>query len=153
MALVGYSDLQARSAYQPTIHRHGRNRSRTSATTVAQPNPLTGMAEHNGTSIVDVTNPGAPVTSLTFPGRRPRRAGGAQMRASATAAPCHAPTEQGLSAALIRRLGHEIWDVTEPEKPSRLSFREGFRNTHKSFWECDTGIAYLVSGPTWRTDG
>ena len=23
MNLVGYSDLQARSAYQPTIHRHG----------------------------------------------------------------------------------------------------------------------------------
>ncbi|MGH8429166.1 MAG: LVIVD repeat-containing protein, partial [Solimonas sp.] len=28
----------------------------------------------------------------------------------------------------------------------------GLRNTHKNFWECDTGIAYLVSGdPAWRT--
>ena len=25
------------------------------------------------------------------------------------------------------------------------------KDTHKSFWECDTGIAYLVSGlETWR---
>ena len=29
---------------------------------------------------------------------------------------------------------------------------EGLRNTHKSFWECDTGIAYVISGPKdWRT--
>ena len=26
------------------------------------------------------------------------------------------------------------------------------KNTHKNWWECDTGIAYLVSGePDWRT--
>ena len=28
----------------------------------------------------------------------------------------------------------------------------GLRDTHKNWWECDTGIAYLVSGaPGWRT--
>ena len=28
----------------------------------------------------------------------------------------------------------------------------GLRDTHKNFWECDTGIAYLVSGPKgWRS--
>ena len=28
----------------------------------------------------------------------------------------------------------------------------GLRDTHKNWWECDTGIAYLVSGPVgWRT--
>jgi hypothetical protein len=28
----------------------------------------------------------------------------------------------------------------------------GLRDTHKSWWECDTGIAYVVSGPPdWRT--
>ena len=27
----------------------------------------------------------------------------------------------------------------------------GLRDTHKNWWECDTGIAYLVSGaPGWR---
>ena len=29
---------------------------------------------------------------------------------------------------------------------------EGLKDTHKNWWECDTGIAYLVSGaPDWRT--
>ena len=28
----------------------------------------------------------------------------------------------------------------------------GLRQTHKNWWECDTGIAYLISGdPAWRT--
>ena len=57
---------------------------------------------------------------------------------------------------LLRSFGdtaHEIWDVTDPAKPSRLTVVvSGLRDTHKSWWECDTGIAYLVSGvPDWRT--
>ena len=49
--------------------------------------------------------------------------------------------------------GHEMWDVTDPAKPVKVvTVVEGLRNTHKSYWECDTGIAYLVSGTrTWRT--
>ena len=49
-------------------------------------------------------------------------------------------------------LGHEIWDVTDPANPSLLTrIVMGLRDTHKSWWECDTGIAYLVSGvPGWR---
>ena len=48
--------------------------------------------------------------------------------------------------------GHEMWDVTDPARPSRISMIVGgLTGTHKSFWECDTGIAYLVSGqPGWR---
>ncbi len=48
--------------------------------------------------------------------------------------------------------GHEIYDVTDPAKPVRIWHREApLNDTHKSFWECDTGIAYLVSGvPDWR---
>jgi hypothetical protein len=49
---------------------------------------------------------------------------------------------------------HEIWDVTKPEAPTLLStVVKGLKGTHKNFWECDTGIAYLVSGnPQWRTN-
>ena len=49
---------------------------------------------------------------------------------------------------------HEIWDVTDPSKPSLLTtVVRGLKGTHKNFWECDTGIAYLVSGePQWRTN-
>jgi len=47
---------------------------------------------------------------------------------------------------------HEMWDVTDPAKPNRLNvIVKGLEDTHKSWWECDTGIAFLVSGvPGWR---
>src|SRR6266850_59292 len=50
-------------------------------------------------------------------------------------------------------VGHEIWDVTDPARPGRVTVVvTGLRDTHKSWWECDTGIAYIVSGPRdWRT--
>src|SRR5215468_10023174 len=103
MRLVGYDDLQGRSAYQPTIHHQGNRYiayigHHGGTPEIPKPvNRLTGQAEFNGTSIVDVTDPAQPAL---------------------------------------------IWQ------------REGELNdTHKSWWECDTGIAYLVSGvPGWRVD-
>ncbi len=37
--------------------------------------------------------------------------------------------------------------------PQRITVvADGLHGTHKNWWECDTGIAYLVSGvPGWRT--
>src|SRR5258708_15338943 len=66
MRLVGWNDLQARSAYQPIIHKYGTryiafvgHHGGTEA--IAKPiNPMTGQAEFNGTSILDVTDPKAP---------------------------------------------------------------------------------------------
>jgi hypothetical protein len=57
---------------------------------------------------------------------------------------------------LLRTRGnaaHEVWDVTLPGPPRRVSVvADGLHGTHKNWWECDTGIAYLVSGvPGWRT--
>jgi hypothetical protein len=48
---------------------------------------------------------------------------------------------------------HEMWNVTDPAHPTLITrIVEGLNDTHKSWWECDTGIAYLVSGvPGWRT--
>ena len=66
MKLVGYSDLQARSAYQPTIHHQGDRwiayiGHHGGTDDIPDPfNPLTGKAEPNGTSIVDVTDPAHP---------------------------------------------------------------------------------------------
>jgi hypothetical protein len=56
---------------------------------------------------------------------------------------------------LLRSRGtvsHEMWDVTDPAKPSLMNVVEsGLRDTHKSWWECDSGMALLVSGaPGWR---
>ena len=50
-------------------------------------------------------------------------------------------------------IAHEMWDVTDPSKPALLTtIVKGLKGTHKSWWECDTGVAYLISGdPQWRT--
>ena len=86
MALAGYNDLQGRSAYQPIVHEQfGRwiayigHHGGTDA--VAKPmNPLTGKAEDNGTSIVDVTDPHHPKYLAHIPGEPGLyEAGGAQM--------------------------------------------------------------------------
>src|SRR6266446_9137594 len=66
MRLVGANDLQARSAYQPTIHHQGDRwigyigHHGGTDDIPAPVNPLTGKAEPNGTSIVDVTDPANP---------------------------------------------------------------------------------------------
>jgi hypothetical protein len=57
---------------------------------------------------------------------------------------------------MLRTYGNQaqqVWDVTVPEHPALLTtVVSGLKGTHKNFWECDTGIAYLVSGdPAWRT--
>src|SRR3984893_13349429 len=63
MRLVGYNDLQGRSAYQPTIHHQGNrwiayigHHGGADAVRKAA-NPLTGQAEFTGTSIVDLPDP------------------------------------------------------------------------------------------------
>jgi len=160
MRLVGYSDLQARSAYQPVIQKqgdrfilyvghHGGTRD------IPKPmNPLTGQAEFNGTSIVDVTDPTKPRYLKHIPaGDGLGEAGGAQM--VRTCAGKELPKGDPSKFYLLRVFGgqgHEIWDVTDPANPSLLTrIVIGLRDTHKSWWECDTGIAYLVSGvPGWR---
>jgi len=41
---------------------------------------------------------------------------------------------------------HEVYDVSEPSNPRLVKVVLGdLRDTHKSWWECDTGIGYLVS--------
>ena len=56
--LAGHSDLQGRSAYQPIIiNENGREIAYVGHHTGKMPNPLTGVVEGNGTSIVDVTDP------------------------------------------------------------------------------------------------
>ena len=156
MALVGYSDLQARSAYQPTIHRQGtRWIAYIGHHGGVQRNPITGMDEQNGTSVVDVTDPRRPRYLAHIPGEAGQgEAGGAQMARVCNGSTL--PRADKSKVYLLRSFGnsaHEIWDVTDPAKPSRLLVLvEGLTNTHKSFWECDTGIAYVISGPKeWRT--
>ena len=83
MNLVGYNDLQARSAYQPVIEKQGtRWIAYIGHHGGEQPNPQTGKTEPNGTSVVDVTDPHRPVYLAHIPGEpkdRTGEAGGASM--------------------------------------------------------------------------
>src|SRR6478609_1613674 len=160
MRLVGYNDLQTRSAYQPIIHKQGDryiayigHHGGTEA--VPKPvNPMTGQAEFNGTSIVDVTDPKNPKYLKHIPAQEGLgEQGGAQMVHACDGKTL--PHGDPNKVYLLRTFGgqgHEMWDVTKPEDPqfiTRVSW--GLKDTHKSWWECDTGIAYLVSGVDgWR---
>jgi len=158
MDLVGTNDLQARSAYQPVIQKQG-------ARWIAyvghhggeQMNPLTGKMEPNGTSIVDVTDPRRPVYLAHIPGEpkdRAGEAGGASMvRVCGGTDLPHGGKNKFYMLRSYGNSAHEMWDVTNPAKPERLNvIVKGLEDTHKSWWECDTGIAYLVSGVYgWRT--
>src|SRR5213592_4454520 len=86
MRLVGFSDLQARSAYQPLIHQQGGRwiayiGHHGGIPEAEKPvNPLTGQAEFNGTSLIDVTDPAHPKYLAHIPGESGNyEAGGAQM--------------------------------------------------------------------------
>src|ERR1700680_882827 len=69
MELAGWSDLQGRSAYQPIIIKEGgREIAYVGHHTGSAMNPLTGVVEPNGTSIVDVTDPAKPKYLSHIPG-------------------------------------------------------------------------------------
>src|SRR5436190_12228870 len=83
--LVGFHDLAARSAYQPTIKRQGeRWIAYIGSHGGRSVNPLSHQVEENGTSILDVTAPHAPRLLHHIPGEHGREVpgretGGAQM--------------------------------------------------------------------------
>jgi len=159
MRLVGYNDLQHRSAYQPSVHHQGDRYiayigHHGGTPDVPKPvNPLTGQPEFNGTSIVDVTDPAHPKYLAHIPGTEGTyEEGGAQMtRVCDGKAPPKGDPNKTYLLRVFGGKGHEIYDVTDPAKPVLIWHSEGLTDTHKSWWECDTGIAYLVSGvPGWR---
>ena len=156
MELVGHHDLHGRSAYQPLPHQQGSRfilyvghhggRAR---------NPLTGRDEDNGTSILDVTDPARPRYLAHIPSV-PGPRGGAQMVRVCEGG--RLPKGTPGKTYLLRTAGnagadssHEVWDVSDPAAPQKLTtVVSGLTSTHKSWWECDTGIAYLISGDLAR---
>jgi len=86
LALVGRHDLQARSAYQPVVkEQNGRwilyvGHHGGTEKTPKPVNSVTGTAEFNGTSVLDVTDPRAPRYLAHIPGEEGLgEQGGAQM--------------------------------------------------------------------------
>jgi len=39
--------------------------------------------------------------------------------------------------------GYEVWNVTDVTNPQLVGAMRGLRNTHKQWWECNTGIAFM----------
>ncbi|HEX7273395.1 MAG TPA: hypothetical protein VF420_14715 [Casimicrobiaceae bacterium] len=139
---LGHADLQGRTAYQPTLHTINGHVYLFVGHFAGQ----TVNGEPNGTTITDVTNPAQPVLVAHIPSTN-----GAQM-----VRVCDGHTGVlGTTGQyyMLRNTGntHEVWNVTNPASPSRLSVIQPgpgafFTATHKNWWECDTGIAYIVAG-------
>src|SRR3954467_5711572 len=158
MKLVGTSDLQARSAYQPTIHKQGGRfiayiGHHGGTDDVPTPvNPMTGQAEPNGTSIVDVTDPAQPKYLRHIPGAPGTyEAGGAQMVRVCDGASL--PKGDKSAVYMLRIFGgqaHEIWNVADLANPKLITRIPSGKDTHKNWWECDTGTAYPAAGVEGR---
>jgi hypothetical protein len=173
---VGYDDNQGRVIYQPLVFNYQNYVTNGYANheilfngdiAGTAPNCLVAgcPVQQNGTNIVDVTNPAKPVPLYMIPaGPTPgdpateindgaqmvRVCAGDQLNTDAGGAnPAH-------HVYLLRENGNggshgtqEIWDVTNPAAPTFLSIiATNLQATHKSWWECDTGIAYIVAGKT-----
>jgi hypothetical protein len=186
MSLVGTNDLQARSTYQPTLHKYSAKRYILFAghhalalqgeglLPNAQPlpsfNPLTGKNELNGTSIVEVSDPRHPKYLFHLP-VPDGVSGGAQMVRVCDGSTLPIHDNKVYMLRTYANSAHEIWDVTNPSNPVGVRTVAGgnpvigaqtgapgaLAGTHKSWWECDTGIAYIVgrrgndTGDGWRS--
>ncbi len=169
MRLVGYDDLQARSAYQPIVHAYGARRILFVGHHAGEaPNPLTGKVEKNGLSILDVTEPAAPKYLVHVPPTGPDASGTQHVQVCDGSA---LPRVDGRGADPAKvyairtngQLSYEVLDVTDPSRPtfvttiaetgtsSRPKSDRGDRETHKFQWDCATGIAYLNgTAQGWR---
>src|SRR5438093_4191076 len=165
MRRVGHVDLQGRPSYQPNVivYPDGRTIAFAGTHGGSKPNPLKAGSpvEFNGTMIVDITNPERPVEKFHIP--VPVAGGQAQMARMCLGSDLPGGTSgkvyllrniQGNTAQLS---GYETWDVTDVRKPVFLAALRNLRSTHKDWWECKTGIAYMpgskdaTSGlPLWR---
>lgn len=118
-------------------------------------NPLTNQTENCGVQIYDVTNIGQPKFLAHIPAFA---SGGAPhvFVCSGNTLPHATPGSYYLlvhrGATNVGDGRQEIWDVTNPSAPTLLTtIVGGLSQYHRSYWECDTGIAYLVAGA--KTDG
>jgi hypothetical protein len=161
MRRVGHVDLQGRVAYQPNVivYPDGRTIAFVGTHGGSRPNQLNGgVVEPNGTMIIDVTDPARPVEKFHIP--VPVAGGQAQM-----ARMCLGSDLPGKDTAghvyLLRNIqgssasGYEIWDVTNVTSPRPIAALRKIRSTHKDWWECKSGIAYMPgsknTAPLWRT--
>ena len=159
MKVEGFNDNQGRPIYQPlVVDQHGRQILYLGNLAGNLLNPLTGKVEPNGTSIIDVTDVHHPKFLFHIPGPAGTvgNAGAQMVRVCGGDVLPHGEKGKWYMLRAFGNVGpdeaHQIWDVTDPAAPKFiLTIVSGLSNTHKSWWECDTGIAYLVAGS--KADG
>ncbi len=150
MRLVGHHNLQGRGAYQPVIERQGDKWiAYLGLGSGSAVNDFNGEMEWNGTYIVDVTDPENPIGLTHIPGSDVASSpagSGAQMNRVCTI------NDKSYLLRSYGNSGHQIWDVTKPREPQLvLNVEDDITSIHKNWWECDTGIAYIVGdGDNWR---
>ena len=163
MRRVGHVDLQGRASYQPNVIVYPDKRTIAFAGTHggSRPNPLKvgSPVEPNGTMIIDVTRPDRPVETAHIP--VPVAGGQAQMARMCLGSDLpggkdgHVYLLRNIQGSTAQRSGYEIWDVTDTANPLPVAALTGIRSTHKLWWECTTGIAYMPGSkstpPLWRT--
>src|SRR2546423_5114667 len=151
MRRVGHVDLQGRPSYQPNVivYPDGRTIAFAGTHGGSKPNTLKpgNPVEPNGTMIIDVTDPTRPVEKAHIP--VPVAGGQAQMARMCLGSDLpggvngHVYLLRNIQGSAAQRSGYEIWDVTDVSKPAPVAALQGIRNTHKDWWECKTGIAYM----------
>lgn len=172
MIRLGHTDLQGRPSYQPNVIEYPDGRTIlfvgmhsgvpnvparvTGCAAGLLPNPLNGNAcENNGTMIIDVTDPRNPVEKALIPApaggqaQSMRMCLGSQLPSGTTGKVYMMRNVQGGASA-----GYQVYDVTDVSHPVLASSLTGIRSSHKLWWECTTGIAYLPGSknvaPLWR---
>src|ERR1700681_1380910 len=172
---LGHTDLQGRSSYQPNVIQYPNGNWIMFAgmhNTIpvpaggcpagTLPNPLQpgSPCEASGTMLIDVTNPANPVEKFHIPATD-----GGQSTMVRMCLGSVLPGGQAGKVYMLRGVqggpssGYEQWDVTNVSAPVRLKALTGLRSTHKDWWECNTGIAFMPGSkdpaafpgtPVWR---
>jgi hypothetical protein len=160
MRVVGYmTDLGCSQSDQEWIeNQHGREIAYIGSGAGTDVNPISGRVEQCGVAIYDVTNPAHPVFLSNIAGDPAGGNAAHTFVCSGDTLP-HAVkgnfyllTHRGNASTAGGR--DEVWNVTNPAHPVLLTtIASGLDDYHKSFWECDTGIAYLIgdlAGNSWH---
>ncbi len=105
--------------------------------------------------IIDVTDPRNPVEKALIPSPP-----GGQSQMARMCLGKDLPGGDPSKVYLMRNVqggaaaGYQVYDVTDVQNPVLKSSLSGIRSTHKQWWECSTGIAYMPgsknTGPVWR---
>ncbi len=142
--LIGHNDLQGRESLQIVLkgkyayvgHHKGE-----------ELNPLTGKVEFNGTTILEVADATKPQILTHIPGLP-----GANGRAVQVVEKFFDGRDYILrNQEASDFTGFEIWDVTEKLNPKFVSKIGPLQKAHKSWWDAQTGYAYLSGEwPGWR---